>query len=400
MKKRTMLLVFITGSLLMASANLSNAQEKKEGYVFTIDKQLPATSVKNQYRSGTCWSYSTISFLESELLRMGKGDHDLSEMFVVYNTFVDKANNYVRWHGDANFDSGGESHDVIDEIRKNGIVPDEIYSGNVIGEKNPVHGEMDAALKAYMAAIITDPNGKLTPVWPVGLKGILSAYLGKYPEDFTYGGKEYTPKSYAASLGLNLDDYVEIGSYTHHPFYSKFILEIPDNWAMGEIYNVPLDELMQIMDNALDIGYTFQWEADKSEKGFSWTNGLAVVPETDIEDLSGTERAKWSKFTPAEVKKMMYSFEEPVPEKVITQEMRQKAFDDYQTNDDHGMHIVGTAHDQNGTKYYMVKNSWGTTGNDYKGYFFASVPYVEYKTISILVNKEAIPKDIRKKLGI
>jgi bleomycin hydrolase len=306
----------------------------------------------------------------------------------------------VRWQGNINFAAGGEFHDVLEIIREKGIMPEEVYSGKVIGEVNHTHGEMDAVLKGYMDALIKNENGKLSPVWDKGVQGILDAYLGKYPDKFIYKGKEYTAATFSSSLGLNLDDYVEISSYTHHPFYEQFVLEVPDNWMMGSIYNVTLDEMIQVIDYSLERGYTVGWGADVSEKGFSWKNGVAVVPAEKLEDMTGTEREKWEKLSEEERKKQMYSFEEIVPEMTITQEIRQKAFDNYQTTDDHGMHIVGTAHDQNGNLYYIVKNSWGTTGNDYQGYFYASKAYVAYKTIDILVHKDAIPKEIRKKLGL
>lgn len=376
----------------------SQEEVKKEGYKFTMVKELPSTPVKNQYKSSTCWSFSSISFLESELLRMGKGEYDLSEMFIVYNTYYDKAIRYARWQGNINFAAGGAFHDVLSVIENTGIVPEEAYNGKVIGEKEHMHNEMDAVLTGFMEALIKNGNGKLTPVWPLAVKGIINAYLGEYPEKFTYKGIEYTPKTFANELGLDLSNYIEIGSYTHHPFYEQFILEVPDNWMQDKIYNVPLEEMMAIIDYSLEKGYTVGWGADVSEKGFSWTNGVAVVPAVDPEDLTGTEREKWEKLTQKEREKMMYSFEEPVPERVITQEIRQKAFDNYQTTDDHGMHITGLAKDQDGTDYYYVKNSWGTTGNDYNGFFYASKPFVAYKTIDILVHKDAIPKEILKKL--
>jgi bleomycin hydrolase len=375
-------------------------EEKKEGYQFTLVKELPSTPAKNQYKSSTCWSFSSISFLESELLRSGKGEYDLSEMFIVYNTYYDKAIRYARWQGNINFAAGGAFHDVLSVIENVGIVPEEVYSGKVIGEKDHMHNEMDAVLTGFMEALIKNGNGKLSPVWPLAVKGILDAYLGEYPQKFSYKGKEYTPESFADGLGLDLANYVEIGSYTHHSFYEQFIIELPDNWMMDKIYNVPLDEMMAIIDYSLENGYTVGWGADISEKGFSWTNGVAVVPAVDIEDITGTEREKWEKLTPKEREKMMYSFSEPVPERVITQEIRQAAFDNYQTTDDHGMHITGIGKDQNGVEYYYVKNSWGTTGNDYNGFFYASRPFVAYKTIDILVHKDAIPKEIRKKLGL
>lgn len=382
----------------LASAQAQET-EKKHAYEFTVKKELPATSVKNQYKSGTCWSFSSASFLESELLRKGKGEYDLSEMFIVYNTYSAKAEQYARWQGNVNFSGGGAFHDALYVMENAGLVPEEAYSGLVIGEENHVHGEMDEVLKAYMDAVIKNSNHKLTPVWLEGFRGILDAYLGIYPETFIFAGTEFTPKTFSESLGLNAADYVEIGSYTHHPFYEEFILEVPDNWMHGKICNVPLDEMMEIIDHALDKGYTVGWGADVSEKGFSWKNGVAIVPASDLEDLTGTERERWEKLDKVEREKMMYSFEEPVPEKKITQELRQEAFDNYQTTDDHGMHITGYALDQNGVKYYLVKNSWGTTGNDFKGYFYASFPYVAYKTIDIIVYKDAVPKKIREKLG-
>ena len=401
MNKNLFSICLLSVILGIALVNPVFAQEepKKEGYQFTIKKELPATSVKNQFRSSTCWSFSTISFLESELLRLGKGEYDLSEMFVVYNIYHEKARNYARWQGNVNFAAGGAFHDVTQVFQTIGMVPEEVYSGKVIGEADHIHNELDAVSLAYMEALIKNANGKLTPVWLDGFDGILDAYLGEYPHHFISAGKEYTPLSYAAELGLNMDDYVEIGSYMHHPYDSKFIIELPDNWMHGEIYNVKLDEMMMIIDYALDNGYTIGWGADISEKGFSWKNGVAIVPATELEDLRGTEREKWEKLSVKEREKMMYSFEEPVPEKTITPELRQQAFDNYQTTDDHGMHITGYATDQKGNRYYLVKNSWGTTGNDYKGYFYASHPFVAYKTIDIVVHKESVPKEIRKRLG-
>ena len=390
-------------SLLLAGVSLhAQDSEKKSdsGYQFSIVKELPATSVKNQYRSGTCWSYSAISFLESELLRTGKDTFDLSEMFVVRNAYSDKALLYVRFNGKHNFGSGGAAHDVTSMMRKYGMVPEEAYTGMTIGEKNPVHGEMDAVLGAVVDAVLKNSNKKLTPVWHQGFNGLLDAYLGRIPEKFTYNGKEYTPKSFAGMLGLNPDDYVELASFTHHPFYSKFIIEIPDNWEMGEVYNLPLEEMMSVINHSIDQGYTVVWGADVSEKGFAWKNGVAVVPDKAANEIAGMESEKWAKMTDAEKEKFLYKFDRPMPEKAITQEMRQVEFDNYQTTDDHGMHLTGIAKDQNGTKYYLIKNSWGVEGSPYKGYFYASEAYVKLKTMDIMVHKNAIPKDLRKKLGI
>lgn len=393
-------LLFLGSSFFLNAQDTVKEKPADSGYVFTETISLPVTSVKNQYRSGTCWSYSAISFLESELLRNGKDTFDLSEMYCVRECYGDKAPLYVRFQGKHNFGGGGAAHDVTYVLKNYGMIPEQVYSGLVIGEDKPVHGEMDAVLEAYVDAVIKNPNRKLTPVWEKGYDGILDAYLGPVPEKFTYNGVEYTPESFAKMLGLNPDDYVELTSYTHHPFYSKFILEVPDNWLMDEVYNVPLEDMMKIIDNSLEKGYTVVWGSDVSEKGFSWKNGVAIVPDKDAPELAGLEQSKWEKMTDKEKEELLYKFKKPVPEKKITQEMRQQEFDNYQTTDDHGMHIYGMAKDQDGNIYYIVKNSWGTDGHKYDGHFYASKPFVELKTMDIMVNKNAIPKDIRTKLGL
>lgn len=385
--------------LVLPGAYAQPDADKPAGYTFTDQIRLKTTPVKNQYRSGTCWSYGGLSFLESELLNSGKGEYDLSEAFVLRNVYALKADQYVRWQGNINFGGGGAFHDVLEVMANDGMMPEEAYSGLVTGDEHFVHGEMDNTFAAYVKAVVENKNGRLSPVWKQGFDGLLDAYLGKVPENFTYNGRSFTPKSFAESLGLNPNDYVEFGSYTHHPFYEKFILEVPDNWMLHAMYNVPLDEMMEIIDRSLAQGHTVAWGADASEKGFSWSNGLAIVPDEGKADLSGTEKEKWEKLTPAEKKKMIYSFDEPAKEKNVTQEMRQQAFDDYSTTDDHGMEIVGTATDQNGNKYYIVKNSWGAEGHIYNGYFYASESFVRFKTIDIMVNKSVIPQPIRKKLG-
>jgi len=375
-------------------------EKEKKGYEFKVVKEVPATSVKNQYRSGTCWSFSGLAMLESELLRLDKGDYDLSEMFVVRNAYQDKAEKYVRWHGKINFSGGGGFSDVTMCYQDFGMVPESVYDGLVIGEELHTHGEMDAVLNAYVDAVLKNKNRKLSPVWLTGLGCMLDAYLGVYPSTFEYEGTEYTPESFAKMLGLDMSNYVELTSYTHHPFYSTFVLEIPDNWMHSYVYNFPLDELMEVFDNAIDKGYSIAWGADVSDKGFSWKNGVAIVPDADLEDMSGTEKERWEALTTKEKDKSLYSFDGPGAEKAVTQEMRQEAFDNFETTDDHGLLITGTAKDQDGNMYYIVKNSWGTTGNDYKGYLYTSVPFARYKTMSIMLHKDAIPKDIREKLGL
>jgi len=358
---------------------------KKNGkYKFDVVKNMEATEVLNQNQSGTCWTFSSLSFLESELLRMGKPKSVLSEMFIVRNSYMDKADKYVRMHGEVNFAGGGAFHDVTYVIKNYGMIPKDLYTGLANGEKEINHNELDAVVKAMMDAIIKTP--KPTPAWKKSLNATLDAYLGSIPQTFTYNGKSYTPQTYATSLGLNMNDYVEIGSFTHHPFYSKFMLEVPDNWMSDEIYNVPLDEMMDVIDNALMNGYTIAWGADVSEKGFSFKNGVAIVPEME-----------WTDIKKEEIDSVILN---PGKQRVITQEMRQTAFDNYETQDDHGMHITGIAKDQNGTKYYIIKNSWGTKNNECDGYFYASEAYVKYKTMDIMLHKSAVKKDVAKKLGL
>lgn len=368
----------------------------ESGYNFTVVKDLAATPVQNQYRTGTCWSFSTLAFFESELLRKGKGEHNLSEMYVVNHTYKDKADQYVRMHGKTNFGAGGAFADVAYVWKKYGMVPEEVYTGLKNGSTKHNHAELNNILTAYVDAVIEDKQKKITPNWKVGFDAVVDSYLGKLPETFEYKGKEYTPKSYAKELGLDMDDYVSLTSYTHHPFYVPFILEIPDNWLHMKSYNLPLDELMEVMDKALMNGYTFAWGADVSEKGFAFREGLAIVPEDKATiEVRGKDDKNYSD---AGAEKISNAFEEPVKQVEVTQEMRQKGFDDWETTDDHGMQITGIVKDQNGEKYYIVKNSWGTKYNDLDGYFFASEAYVRLKTMNIFLDKDAIPKDIAKKL--
>jgi len=399
MKFVSSLIVFLLTVSLYAQDN-KETTKKEEGYKFTTIVDLPATSIKDQYRSGTCWSFSTTSFLESEMLRMKKDSVDLSEMFIVRHCYSDKATKYVRLHGNLNFGGGGAFHDVTYVLKHYGLVPEEAYKGLNYGTDKHVHGEFDEVLKDYVDGVVKNKNRELSTAWHKGFDGILNAYFGEVPQEFEVDGKKYTPQTYAKEVvGLNPDDYVEITSYTHHPFYTKFAIEIPDNWLWDNVYNVPLDDLKEIFHHALEKGYTIAWGADVSEKGFSFSKGIAIVPDENVKDMSGLERAKWEKMTKSEKEQKLYTFDGPVKEKVITQEMRQEAFDNYQTTDDHGMHITGMVKDQTGKIFYKVKNSWNTN-NKYDGYFYASEPFVLYKTMDIMIHKDALPKEIRKKLGI
>lgn len=393
-------LILAAAACAVAATASAAPKAPQKGYRFTDTKTLKTTPVKNQHRSGTCWSFSALAFLESEILRAGGPEVDLSEMWIVRNTYTDKAIKYVRMHGTTNFAEGGAAHDVIEGIKKYGIVPQQAYQGLNYGTSLPVFGEVDGALKAYLDAVIRAKNGgTLSTAWLPGFNALLDAYFGVRPETFTYEGKEYTPESFASSLPIDMDDYVAVGSFTHHPFYKPFIIEVPDNWMWESIYNVPLDEMMAITDHALANDYPVMWSTDVSERGFSRTGAVAIVPAEDRDDLSGTEAEKWGKMTAAEREAALYRFDGPTREKTITQELRQLAFDNYQTTDDHGMVILGTAVDQAGNPFFKVKNSWDTIP-PYGGYYYFSRPFFAYKTISIMVNRHALPDDIAAKLGL
>ena len=391
-------LLFIACACLSLGVSAKKHVEKADtGFVFTTVKENPITSIKNQNQSGTCWCFSTLSFFESELLRMGKGEHDLCEMFVVHKTMEDRAAQTVRTHGDVSFAQGGSFYDVIYCMQNYGIVPQEAMPepGTLYGDTLPNHNEVDLVATAFVDALATSKLKKLSPVWKQAFSGIYDAYLGKCPEKFTYKGKEYTPQSFFESTGLNPDDYISLTSYTHHPFYEPFVLEIQDNWRWGQSYNLPIDELMEVFDNAINTGYTIAWGSDVSEQGFT-RDGIAVMPDAEkVQELSGSDMAHWLKMKPEE--KKLNS--KPQPQKWCTQEERQEAYDNWETTDDHGMQIYGIAKDQDGNEYYMVKNSWGKAGK-YNGVWYASKAFVRYKTMNIVVNKKALPKEIAKKLGI
>ena len=390
-------LLFATAACAVTmSANAQAQAPKAPEYEFTVVKELPVTPVKNQYRSGTCWCFSALSFIESEILRTKGIETDLSEMFVVGKSYHDRAIKYVRLDGHLNFAAGSSFGDVLHVIDDYGIVPQEAMPGFNYGTDKPEHNELDAVLKAYVSTIAKNPNKTLTTAWVNGFDGIVAAYFGEYPETFTVEGVEYTPETYRDHLGINYDDYVNLSSFTHHPFYEPFVIEVCDNWRWDSAYNLPIDEMMEVMYNAIDKGYTIAWGSDVSEKGFT-RDGLAVMPVEEKKAAAGSDQERWVGKAAEEAKEEVKT--ELPQEMVITQEMRQDGYDRKTTTDDHGMHIYGIAQDQNGNKYFMVKNSWGETGK-YKGVWYASDAFVRYKTLNIVVHKDALPKHIAKKLGI
>ena len=350
--------------------------EVKNGYGFKMEKTINCTPVKSQDRTGTCWSFATSSFLESEAIRMGHGPQDFSEMYVVRNVYKDKARNYILRQGKANFSQGSLSHDLMRVIGEHGMVPETAYSGKLAGDEKHNHGEMEAVLKGMLDGVLKQK--RLSKKWSKAFDKVVDVYLGETPDQFTFNGKKHTASSYAKEMGLDADNYVNLTSFTHHPFYKSFVLEIPDNYSNGSFYNLPIEDVQAIVNNALDKGYSVAWDGDVSEKGFSSKNGMAVVPvDPEREDL----------------------FSKPGKEVEVTQEFRQEEFESYSTTDDHLMHLTGLAKDRNGGKYYLIKNSWGERG-EYKGYLYMSEAYLKLKTVAILVHKDAIPKDIAKKMKL
>jgi bleomycin hydrolase len=382
--------VVITNSfaqdILVNSLKVNASEKSKESFKFTDVINLANTSVKNQGSSGTCWSYSGNSFLESEMIRIGRQPIEISQIFSARNAYVEKGKNYVRMHGAVTLGDGGSLHDVTNMLKKYGAVPQEVYTGLNYGTSKNKFGEMAALTEGLLVAAVKNPNGELTPNWIKAYEAVIDSYLGQVPQNFNYKGKSYTPQTFAKEVvGLNPDEYVEISSYSNAPYYTKTMLMVPDNWSFDMIYNVRLNDMTDIIDNALKNGFTVAWATDVSEKSFSWKNGVAYVPTVKVEDMTAEEKENM--------------FNGPKPEMEITEELRQKAFDNYQTTDDHGMHIVGVSKDQDGKEYYIVKNSWGAT-NDYKGYLYVTKNFIKYKTTAFMVNKAAIPAAIAKKMGM
>ena len=394
-------------ALLAVVATGANAKGKKQPKVdpnkpvFTIVKENPITSVKDQNRSGTCWAYSTLSYFESEILKNTGKTYDLCESFVANKDYMDRAVQVVRYHGDMQFAQGGSAYDVYYVLKNYGICPENAmpFPGSLYGDSLNNFNEFFSLLEPYVEGIATNKASKISNQWKVGFQGILDAYLGKCPENFTYEGKNYTPKSFASSLGLNMDDYVTITSYTHHPFYSQFVVEVQDNWRNPASYNLPMDEMMQIIDNAVMNGYTVAWGGDVSEPGFT-RDGLAyMIDAKKMQSLQGSDMARWLGLSAAKRRNIIDSLGCNVPEVQPTQEMRQERFDNWELTDDHGMLIYGIAKDQNGKEYYMVKHSWGEAGK-YKGTWYMTKTFIAANTMDYMVNKNAIPANIRKKMGI
>ena len=390
-KVKFSLIALSFGASLFAQDNLVNSLKNNHSenpdFKFTIIKENGATSVKDQGSSGTCWSYSGNSFLESEMIRMGKQPLDLAEIFTARMSYHDKAKLYVLNNGTGiTWGEGGALHDVINMFRKYGIVPQETYTGLVNGQTRNNFAEMSEVIKEMLNVYAKNPSKKLSANWLDNIDSMLDAYLGKIPETFTYNNKKYTPKTFAKEVvGINPDDYVEISSYKDYPYYKPFVLPVPDNWSHDRVWNVPMEELTTIIDYAIKNGYTVGWATDVSEPYFSYKNGIAYVPNINLNNIDAETKANL--------------FNGPKPDKVITEDMRQDALNNLTTTDDHGMQITGLAKDQTGKEYYIVKNSWGST-NDYKGYLYATKPYVQFKSTAILVHKDGIPKDILKKLKV
>ncbi len=404
MKNLIAILALVACSPVMAQEETTDTlEQKKDTLIFTTVIENPVTSIKNQNNSGTCWSYSSLAFLESEVLKKHPEmtDIDLCESFVVSKTYMDRADRNVRTHGDASFSQGGSFYDVVYCMENYGLIPEGImpYPYTEYGDSLFNFTSFFPPMEAYVTAISKSDAKKINPAWKNSVQGMLDDYFGECPTEFEYKGVKYTPQSFVEYLGLDPDDYVSLTSYTHHPFYKTFILEIQDNWRWASSYNLPIDEFMRVMEEAVKDGWTFAWGADVSEDGFSRRKGkhkcVATVPDIKKEAGVGSDQSRWT----GEKAGAKITESDSEGELEITQEIRQLGYDNWETTDDHGMLIYGIAKDQNGKEYFMMKNSWGDMG-PYKGFWYVSKPYVAYKTMNILINKNAVPKDIRKKLGI
>ncbi len=402
MKRNLKCTLFFASALLLALQTTIQAQNNdKPVYQFVDDIEVPHTIVQNQGSSGTCWDFAGTGFVEAEILRKYGVVLNLSEMYFdrwAYNTKFEK---YVRLHGESTISCGGEVIDVLYALTEKGMIPQDYYTGLVLGEDRHNHWEMHSLINEYAKVVISKKNGRLMPgVYPKMMDKILDVYLGEVPTEFEYEGVKYTPKTFAEKYPLNINDYVQIGAYLHKEMYKPFNIYIQDNWTATDTYNMTLDELMEELDNALNNGYTVGWAQDVSDKGFSRKAGAAVVLTYDIEKIRQSDPKRYKKMTDEEIRESMYKFESVMPEiDEVTDEMHQEAYDTWNTTDDHSMLIVGIAHDQNGNKYYKVKNSWGEAG-EYKGYWYCSVPFVRLHTIFFTLNKEGLTQSMKDKLNI
>ncbi len=387
----------LIAALILGSINFVNAQQSAEdslGFVFDTISMVPTTPVKSQHKAGTCWSYATSSFVETEMLRMTDKEYDLSEIYFVYYAYQSKAESFVKLHGRANFGAGGQAHDVMDVIAKHGMITEADYKGIIPGFDNHVHAEFDNILEGFVKDVVKNPSGHLSKAWKNAYSSLLNSYIG----DAT--AVEEKAKSLTKETGFNTDDYIELTSYMYKDYYKEIRLEVPDNWSFSNYYNIPMEEMMELMNNALKNGYSICWDGDVSSRGFSHKNALAILPEIEVKNMSGTEQSKWEDVSEKDIKENMYSFKSPVPEKTVTEQMRQDAFDEYTITDDHLMHLTGLLKDQNGTLYYVTKNSWKDDSNDNGGYLNMSEAYVRLATVAIMVHKDALPNSLKKKLEL
>lgn len=395
--KKIICFTVVLGSFIVGSLSPLQAQQDtttQENFQFDTLAMVPTTPVRNQYKSGTCWSFATTSFIETELIRMGQPEMDLAEMYFVYYAFKAKAEIYVRLHGKANFSAGGQAHDVMDVVREHGMLEEKDFPGHIAGFDNHVHGELDNVLKGFVENVVKNPSGKLSNAWQESFLAILDMYLGN-PGDHSKDAKKIVEKT-----DFNPDDYIELTSYQYKPYYQSIRLEVPDNWNFADYYNIPLDEMMEVITVALESGYSVCWDGDVSSAGFSYRNAIAILPETKVENMQGSEQSKWENLSEKELMKSMFSFESPVPEQEVSEEMRQQAFDNYEVTDDHLMHLTGLLRDQNGTLYYVTKNSWAKNSNKNGGYLNMSDAYMRMNTVAIMVHKDALPEKLKKQLGL
>ncbi len=396
-------LSIITLALALCMQGNTFAQNKTkstEGFLFTKVADVPTTEVRNQESTGTCWAFAAVSFIETELIRLGAGNIDLSEMFIVRHAYSQKALRYFRLHGKGNYSEGGQAHDVLNVVKEFGFVPQSVYSGNQYKSDYHIHQEMVKSTKAMLDEIVKNPNKIITPVWKQAVNGVFDTYMGVAPEKIELEGQTVSPVDFMKQTGFNPDDYVELTSYSHQPYYKAINLEVPDNWSNDLYYNLPIDELMEVMDNALTKGYSVCWDGDVSEKGFSHRNGLAILPISNVKDMTNSEIEKWDAMSTKEKNASLYKFDKPRPEQEVDQVLRQETFDNYETTDDHLMHLTGIVKDQNGTRYYKTKNSWANTSNEMGGYLNMSEAYMRLKTVAIMVHKDAIPSKLRKKMDL